>query len=188
MDKKIEFVINSINDIQGTIRAIDAKFFGTIALFLLPLTEIGEISKAFKNLYTHGECLTSLVLIVLIIVWLVGIILSFIGIYSISNPSDSISGVSEAKTKGLFYQPNQFKLNFFSQFFSGSVKSKQTLLEIIEETKLEENDRFNELVYEQIKLAYIRDVKITRQKSATIFLLVTIILLLGSVLVNYLIS
>jgi hypothetical protein len=188
MDKKIEFVINSINDIQGTIRAIDAKFFGTIALFLLPLTEIDEISKAFKNLYTHGESLTSLVLIVLIIVWLIGIILSFTGIYSISNPSHSICGVSEAKTKGLFYQPNQFKLNFFSQFFSGSVKSKQTLLEIIEETKLEENDRFNELVYEQIKLAYIRDVKITRQKSATIFLLVTIILLLSSVLLNYLIS
>ena len=188
MEKKIEFVINSINDIQGTIRAIDAKFFGTIALFLLPLTEIDEISKAFKNLYINSECLTSFVLIALIIAWLIGIILSFIGIYSISNPSDSISGVSEAKTKGLFYQPNQFKFNFFSQFFSGSVKSKQTLLEIIEEIKLEENDRFNELVYEQIKLAYIRDVKITRQKSATIFLLITIFLLLGSVLLNYLIS
>ncbi len=188
MDKKIEFVINSINDIQGTIRAIDAKFFGTIALFLLPLTEIDEISKAYKNLYTNSECITSFVLTALIIAWLIGIILSFIGIYSISNPSDSINGVSEAKTKGLFYQPNQFRFNFFNQFFSGSVKSKQTLLEIIEETKLEENDRFNELVFEQIKLAYIRDVKITRQKSATIFLLVTIFLLLGSVLLNYLIS
>lgn len=188
MEKKIEFVINSINDIQGTIRAIDAKFFGTIALFLLPLTEIDEISKAFKGLYDNHECLTVLALSILIACWIIGILLSFIGIYSISNPSDSIKNVSEANIKGVFYQPHQFKFNFFSQFFSGKVKSKLTLLEIIEDIKLEDNDRFNELVFEQMKLVYIRDVKISRQKSATVFLLLTITLLLGSVILNYLIS
>jgi len=184
MDKKTNFVVNSINDIQSTIRALDAKFFGTIALFVLPLTEFELIAKSFKGLYSHYPSLTLIIFIFLLIFWLFGIVTSFIGIYGISNPSQRIKGVSKAGTTGLFYLPHIFKFNLISQFFPGWVKSSKNLLVIIEEMKLDANERFKELVFEQVKLVYIRDIKVARQKSSIIFLLLSLILLFSTLILN----
>ncbi len=188
MENKIDLLVHSINDIQGTIRALDAKFFAIIVFFLLPFSEISIIANAIKSLYSEYPCLAIIMLILTLIVWVLGLLYTFLGIYSISNPSSRVEGVSEAGTKGLFYQPNIFKMNLINGLFNCLIKPSNNLSDIIKELKIENDLIFNELVFEQVKLVFIRDVKIVRQKASIIFLLFSILLLISILILNFILQ
>lgn len=188
MEKKIEFVHNSLLDIQGTIRALDAKFFGMIALFLLPITEIDEITKSFNELCKHSPILTIITFSILLICWILGLVISFMGVLSINNPSKNIQGKDELKIRGVFYNSHLFKPNFFNQFNTKRIKSSKTIKQVIESFDLNEKERFNELIFEQTKLVYIRDLKIVRQKVSVINLLITLLIIITVLILKILIQ
>ena len=179
MKDRIEFLAQSINDIQGTIRAIDAKFFGIFALLLLPLTELDEISNAFKEIGAVQPTLTLIIFGVLIFSWTIADIICMLGIYSISNPVKRIKSSNSYKGKHLFYRPELFNINFLTQFAPTSITTIQSLDDLTKEVEIGEKEIFTELAFEQIKVSYIRDLKVARQRLAIILLLVTLHIIAG---------
>lgn len=179
MKDRIEFLTQSINDIQGTIRAIDAKFFGIFAILLLPLTELDEISKAFKEIGAIKPTLTLIILGILIFCWTIAAIICMLGIYSISNPVKRIKSSDSYKGKHLFYRPELFNINFLTQFAPKSIKTNKSLEDLTKEVEIDETEIFTELAFEQVKVSYIRDLKIARQRLAIILLLLTVLIIAG---------
>jgi len=184
MKNRIEFIADSISDIQDTIRAIDAKFFGIIVILLLPLTELGEISNAFKALYKINSEITVICLIALVFCWVVAILVCMLGVYSESNPIKRIKGYEVYKGENLFYRSGLFNINMLSQFFPFCIMSVKSLEDLIKETEIDEAGIINELAFEQVKLSYIRDLKISRQRLSVILLLFIMLLIVGLLIMN----
>jgi len=184
MTDRAEFLYNSLNDIQGTIRAIDAKFFGIFAILLLPLTELEEISESFKFLYNVHPSLTLFFCGLLIICWALGIVVCLMGIYAIGNPKNRLKENKALTVKGLFYQPTLFNVTMLNQFFPWCITSKETLENLVKEFDVDDKAIFNELVFEQAKLVYIRDLKMSRQQLSIFFLLATTLIIAGSLVIT----
>jgi len=181
---RIEFLTQSINDIQGTIRAIDAKFFGIFAILLLPLTELDEISRAFKEISAVKPTLSLVISGILILCWTIAAIVCMLGIYSVSNPVNRIKSSKTFKGNHLFFRPELFNINFLTQFVPALIKTTMSLDDLIKEVMIDETEIVNELAFEQLKLSYIRDLKVARQRLAIILLLLTVLIIAGVLITN----
>jgi len=173
-EEKIKFLEASIKDIQDTIRALDRKMFGTLVLLLLPITQITNVVGALKMVLERCHCLGVLLIFVAVLIWLWGFINSCLGILSMGNPANHIkklNGKDSIKVNGYFYNPGFYNINIFQSIFSNSISSRKTLEEYIEDLNTDW-DISNELIFEQAKLAFIRDLKIQRQRNALIAILI----------------
>lgn len=178
---KEDFIKDSIKDIQDTIRALDRKLFGTLVLTLLPFTQTTNISFAIKTIYKSNDCFAILLCILLILFWFIGFISSCIGIYSIGNPAKHVLRENETaekkniKVSGAYYNPEFFSISFWGSFFTTKVKSIKTLDQHILDLKKIEKTNYEELVFEQCKVTYIREIKMKRQKNALIFIILSVV-------------
>lgn len=163
MEGRVEFVLEAIRDIQATIRAIDVKVAALLVGLLAPL---GSTNRIFAHLTHFGlqspRCLFLLFVILFVLMWLFALISLVRAIGAIDNPREHI--LNADSFKGAFYGGGLFpNLGWVDVFLNRGVvkatKDPQSFLLLVPKTK-EQIER--ELVFEQLKLIYIRDVKLLR--------------------------
>ena len=109
---------------------------------------------------------------IFLISWLLSLIFSILCILSIDNPTNKIE--NDCNAKGLFYGSDLFKINYQYLLFRKKISSTKSISNYSKELKFSVLKK--ELVYEQMKLAFIRDVKSKRQKIALISAFISIII------------
>ena len=159
-----EFLYNAIQDTVSTIRAIDTKLHIVLGLYLLPLAMSDKLCKAIVKWSSTQKwddlCTVQIFAIIFasisFFLWLVGMIISIRGIIAISNPAQAIEG---QKPNGTFYYVGKLKGLF-------QIKLDSTLDAYKNRLPSNDNEIVDELAFEQMKLSYIRDIKIARHKKA----------------------
>lgn len=154
-EQTINLLISSINDIQNTIRSFDNKIIAVTVILSLPLTKILTILKSFS---THP-----FIVIIILLTWGIGYTACLQVLLSIDNPNKHIKGDTPL---GIFYSGGLFKIELLKSMFSKSTISKTSYKEHRKKFNLETKEIIDELVFEQMKLAYIRDLKSKRQQLA----------------------
>jgi len=177
LDDVISFLSNSIEDIQNTIRAIDAKIGFLIAILMIPLAYLSNIINLIISIIQRDSSCILLIfiyfcIVLFIITWLLAILSSIIAITAIANPRKQID--KGEKCKGSFYAGGLFQLTIMDLFFyRKSKKSSISLTNQVLSLPRNKTEIVKELTFEQMKLAYIRDIKILRQRWAFRFSLMT---------------
>lgn len=165
----LTFLYASINDMQAVIRALDAKLSVALVIFSIALTK-------FDVLYEGGGKFVSshpragLVLVsIFFLAWAIGVLSAFLGLIAINNPEAHIefSGIS-----GAFYGGGLFPLKFLDSFFNRYAAARPKLISHQMNIPKDDASVVAELSFEQMKLAYIRAIKLRRVRTA-FFALVT---------------
>jgi hypothetical protein len=181
MNERNEFLLSSIGDIQGTIRAMDTKLIGILIFLMLPLSHIGKIFFYCKHaliIYCWHCPFCFIATIALIILfcssWLLTIITALKGISAIDNPSSHLCQnelQEENFPKGVFYNGDLFRPNILDILKNRpSLKSSISIKKQLDSLPVNEDPITIELLFEQNKLVYIRSIKIIRQKWCFILL------------------
>jgi hypothetical protein len=184
MENKIAFIAGAILDVQSTIRAIDVKIGALLVAVLTPFSNLGRICAHFQNISQNfNKPLTLLLLIMFFGVWVLSIVSLIRGLAAIDNPAKHI--VNSNKYKGSFYGGNLYNFGFLDCLLNRSIikanKDVSTFELDIPENK---NKIETELVFEQMKLIYIRDAKLHRLKWGINFASIWFILGLFSYIVS----
>lgn len=158
-ENKKEFLYHAIEDIRDTIRSIDTKIFGLLVLLILPISLLDEIFNVYKNIISDCKNLGIILSIGFGVSWLISLMSSIKTVYVIDNPSNHIKS---SNVNGFYYSGDIFDLNTFS--FRGATANK-TVEEYIQELKKDWMVT-RELAFEQMKLVYIRDIKMKFQRIA----------------------
>lgn len=165
------FLYHSINDMQATIRAIDTKLGFILILNIIPITNVGKIySGIIQILSTDDGCIIQIfqavIVVMCAILWLLACACIYKGITAIDDPKSHVSSFNE-QAKGTFYSGGLYNRNFIDAVFNrSSVVSKKAFAEYCKDMPATDDQILKELTFDKMKLAYIRDTKLIRQKWA----------------------
>ena len=164
MENKVAFITGAISDIQSTIRAIDVKIGALLVAVLMPFSNLGRICAHFQNIsQNYSQTLILVLLVSFFSAWVMLIIALTRGLAAIDNPAKHT--VNSNKYKGSFYGGNLYNFGFLDCLLNRSIikanKDVSTFELDIPESK---NEIEIELIFEQMKLIYIRDAKLHRLK------------------------
>lgn len=179
----ISYLFESIKDMQGTIRATDTKLSAMIVALSIPLvrlsdvtteaqTSIANIAKLKQPAYL--STLETLLLLVPAITWLLSYTIAFVALRGIHNPEHLIHKPDPSLS---FYLPGMHSPVFSDYIFSPkqtSQKANVAALYLIALNATDDN-LIHSLVFEQLKLAIIRDVKVRRFHASFIFAAITMV-------------
>ena len=163
-EKTIDFLIASINDIQSTIRAFDNKIIAIMVIIILPLSQLKLVISIYTHLILDYPFWGFIAISAFVIAWFSSLIFSFLCILSIDNPTNKVE--NDCNAKGIFYGAGLFKINYQHLIFRKKLISTKSINRYATDFKFSEFKK--ELIYEQMKLVYIRDIKSKRQKIALI--------------------
>lgn len=183
MHDRATFLAGSLTDMQATIRAIDVKVAALIVCLLAPLQNINRV---FKHLTYFTEWSirwpAMIVVALFLLTWLIAFVALIRAIAAVGNPASHIKDAQTAN--GAFFLPGQFKFSRIHTVRNPRVLlSKDTLADV--HGNLPSNlDVEAVLVFEQMKLAYIRDLKLFRLdwglRLSLLWLLLGILIYVGS--------
>lgn len=165
-----EFIYAAISDTQEIIRTIDSKIEMLLLFLIIPMTGLPGLLAQAKNLWSaHPSCAShgaiAVVLLVFVVTWFLAFYCSFRTLSSISNPSTRIRKPCGAR--GTFYRGGEYAVGFWDVFVNRSkVVSKSTTQDVVESLPGDDGVLLCELAAEQLKVIYIRDIKIIRQQWA----------------------
>lgn len=162
MDRKIEFIYDSIHDIQSTIRAIDTKVAALLVVLSIPLTNVGTIVNDLSKFLSKDYGVFKWILVVVFAVsWVLSLIAAARAISAIDKPSIQI--VNSKKFKNTYYGGELYKMEFLDIFFNrDSLKAFKDVDSYYDDFPEQDLDIAKGLIFEQMKLVYIRDIKICR--------------------------
>lgn len=156
---KIEFLYKSIEDTQATIRAIDTKLGFIFIVLVIPLTNLGGIYE--NSLALFGASSSWWVLIAFFAVaWVLAYFSFFMAVSAISNPAESVGG--RGTVNGIFYGGDFYRFHWLSVFKNFRVMASQDHCFQVTRLPKDEQAVIEELVFEKMKLCYIRDLKMKR--------------------------
>jgi len=170
-DHVLTFLYQSISDMQSTIRSIDTKLGFILVLNIIPITNMGKIYSAiFQTLSIDDGCTIQIFKVVIVsmcaILWLLACVCTYKGITAIDDPRNHIRELNE-QAKGIFYSGRLYDRNFIDAVFNrSSVASKKAFIEYCKDMPATDDQILKELTFDKMKLAYIRDMKLIRQKWA----------------------
>lgn len=167
MESKINFCYQAITDIQATIRAIDAKIGFLMVVIFLPVAGIKEITSIYTAIASHSQCLIVLMWLISA-TWAMTIVVLFRALWSIKNPA---STVLASDATGVFFNSAHYKMSTADCFFNFPIKSRVSLKDAVLNLPDDETRLLKELVFEKMKLEYIRDIKIRRCSASSILIL-----------------
>lgn len=184
MDKRIEFLYSAINDTQATIKAIDVKIGALLggSLLLIPSAsaiweDFYEINKIFS--FQIGTTLA----LTFFSFWISSIAALARAISAIDNPACHI--VNSQNYKGCYYSGGLYKFDIIDAFLNRKIiKASKDIKSFKDDIPTKDTEIIEELAFEQMKLTYIRDIKIHRLNAA--IKLSTIWIALGSFIFFYL--
>ncbi len=186
-----DFLFHSISEIQNMIRAVDTKLGFILTLILIPLSQLGKIVEFIIDHCNAGNCAYAHVYMMFFIIlaccWFLSLVCSLLGIGSIYDPAGRIK-IREKDRDCLnsYFNGKQFDLKIRDIFsLKTSIQSRCYLDEYLSILMDEKCDKVKILAFEQLKSAYIRDMKIKRQTWA---LMLTCCWLLGGITVYVIIQ
>lgn len=159
----LTFLYSSINDMQAVIRALDAKLSGLLVIFCIAINKLDLLYEAGKNFVLAHPQSGSLLVATFFVAWLLGILSAFLGLVAIDNPAAHIESIN---INGTFYSGRLFYPKLVDSFYNRRTRRRPKLDAHQTALPKTENDIFEELSFEQMKLAYIRSMKIRRSRTA----------------------
>ncbi len=173
VDKRFDYLISSINDIQNTIKAVDTKV-GFLLVFLgVPITALTKIYSILYALFNRYEFqwwkwIVFIYICLFVVSWVLSFLTAVRVLTSIHNPVAHIK--NPPTNHGTFFVGGLFTLSYKELLISSKeLKSEISFKEFAKKLPKEIENIISELIFEQMKLAYIRDIKIFRQNWAFIF-------------------
>lgn len=154
-EMEFEFLCRSIADKQSAIRGVDVKCGFLLVVVFAPIAELGKIYNVYQYV-TDVHCLFYIPVLAVVFSWLLSVYALFKCVSSINSPAKHIRG---EKPEGYFYTSGLFSFGWSSLFSNKRVESNRTLREYVGEMPSNSNGVVEELIFENMKLAYIRDVK-----------------------------
>jgi hypothetical protein len=172
-----EFLYASIEDVQGTIRAIDTKMAALMVILIIPLSQLGDIVQKIRGLLAQTQNSMQPAVWVLsavcIVSWLLSIVVTLLALLGIDSPFAHVRFGGETENpKGAFYAGNVFTFEPKHVFNPAEIRSSRTLLDHVADLPASHDALVKELAFEQMKLAYVRGLKMIRQKYAFLCALV----------------
>ena len=156
--------LESIKDIQGTIRAVDAKIGILLAALAFPLKDVAE---HYISTHSNGISFASVLFTLAIISYGLGILLSVLTLSGIGGSHYHATGTEHFNT---FYAAGLFRLNFIDALFRRKeMRSTMSVEKFVDEIPKTCDRMLLDLAAEIMQLAYIRDLKILRQRYAFLF-------------------
>lgn len=162
---KFEFIKEAIVDTQAIIRAIDTKASIGLTILLVPLAQIGPIvgymSSAFSDLGDMCSFIIPCSVVLLIALWISAALSLINVVFSIDNPASHING--GGSQSGCFYGGGMFERKLLDVFLNrSSLTSTKSLEDYYKAFQVTEEALIKELVFEKMKLCYVRDLKSKR--------------------------
>ncbi len=162
---KDTLLLESVKDIQSTIRALDVKTGFLFVFLCVPFSRMETISPAFLALI-QKNILFTLVIILFFLIWGFSLFVLFMAVSPQNNPADSVdfNGISK-QPKGFFFGGYLFqKISPMKYLNSSAMPDKKNSLEseINYFKGLNEDDYIAELMFERLKLITIRNLKLQR--------------------------
>lgn len=179
MNSKVEFMFAAIADTQATIRAIDIKVATLIVGVLAPLANTNRIFFHLDHVGLQSpQCLCMTIVVLFLLAWLLALAALVRAIGAIDNPSQHI--INTGSCKGTFYRGGLYTLSIVDAFLDRDIiKASTDLPSCVAQIPATETEIENELVFEHMKLAFIRDVKLNRLKWGLRFALIWLALGIG---------
>lgn len=170
IEKQINFLINSINDTQGIIKAIDTKIGILIAILSFPLTNIGKIYFCINSLLHNSQqweySFYLFIIVTFFCFWFLAFYSAIKGVAAIGNPVENIL-INDPSPKGSFYSGDLFTHKIKDIFYNcRSAKSKRSIDDQLAFIPNSDESLIRELIFEQMKLVFIRDKKILRLSAS----------------------
>lgn len=164
MDSRLEFIHRAVEENQLNIRAIDVKIGALLAAVLLPLAAVARIFAHLENFYgiwPHWSMFA--INMAFLVSWLLALGCLVLAIAAIDNPAIHVPNVK--LYKGSFYAGGMFRLSLTDALMNrpGVIATKSPA-DYMNELPTTDSEILSELAFEQMKLAYIRDVKMNRLK------------------------
>ena len=159
LDRKEFFIYQSIVDTQATIRAMDVKIGFLFIIIFMPLAGIEKILDIAVEVFKKDSNFIWMIVSIFML-WLLSLGVLFRGVIATSNPSACVSG-SEG-VAGIFFNGGLYKLSFIDNFINLNAKSEKNISSCLSDVPGDMDSAIKELMFELMKLAYIRDVKIKR--------------------------
>lgn len=165
------YLYASIADIQGTIRALDTKAGFVFVVLSIPFSNLGKFygtchsfaSSSISNPYIFYPAIV--LIAIFLLSWAAAFVSTIRAIVSIDNPSDHI--VNSNDLSGSFYCGGLFDLGLIDSLINReSIRAGKDVNKHFDSLPTSPESIIKELSFEQIKLAYIRDIKSIRQKWA----------------------
>jgi hypothetical protein len=161
LEKKIEYLYMAIADIQGSIRAIDVKLGFVFVVLVIPLTNLGKIFKSCMLVYKMHAFL-GILIFAFSMSWIIALHTFFMAIAAIKNPVQSISGLKNVQ--GTFFGGDVYELFPIHAFINAGLISKYDHSYEVARLPADDKKIIEELVFEKMKLCYIREMKFKRLK------------------------
>lgn len=170
----MEWCLEAIKDIQGTIRAIDTKMGILLAALVIPLKDVAE---RFVTMHKAAGNVGSLLIVLAILSYLLGIFVAIATLSGIGTAAVHVEGTPKLNT---FYAGGLFKFSAIDAFLRRrTVRSSLSVAEFAEAIPKTCDEMTVDLSSEIMTLAFIRDLKVYRQRLA--FGFTAAAFLLGSV-------
>jgi hypothetical protein len=164
----LTFLYSSINDMQAVIRALDAKLSGLLVIFCIAINKLDLLHDAGQKFVSAHPRSGYLLVTTFFVAWLLGMLSAFLGLVAIDNPAAHIDCTN---INGTFYSGRLFSPKLLDSFYNRRTRRRPKLDAHQTALPKTENDIFEELSFEQMKLAYIRSIKIRRARTAFFSLL-----------------
>jgi hypothetical protein len=162
MEKSISFLTSAIEDTQNIIRAIDIKMQIAFGILIVPATNVGDIITTSVNLFSAGGIFLKAVVVCFFVIWLIALYICLKCLAGIGNPIPHIK--NDKDVSGTFYLGDQFKFGFTNCFYNQDVSSKDSINSIFGKIPKTDELILGDLTYEMMKVTYIRELKLIRQR------------------------
>lgn len=167
--KILTFLYASITDIQSTIRVIDTKVAVVLGVLVFPFTNLGKIYLNFAKLIQVIECgwgqwALWFLIGLLCLSWIFAFTAAIRVIMAIHNPAFHV--LSSQQPAGLFHSGGLYRTKLIDVFTTRKLKSNYALEDYIQKFSEGDEQIKEELVFEHMKLVYIRDIKLIRLRWA----------------------
>jgi hypothetical protein len=161
---KIAFTQFAISDIQATIRAIDVKVGALLVLVLAPFSAISKVFYHIDKLCCcHPKFIFIVISVAFFATWLLALTSLVRAISALDNPACHI--INSQTQKGTFYGGGLYIFGILDALFNRDIiKANKDVATFSKDIPCTEEDIALELVFEQMKVIYIRDIKANRLK------------------------
>ncbi len=163
-NRAVAFLIEAVKDSQETIRAIDTKVGILLAALAIPLPTVEHV---FTEIHAHGATLSFATVLggLGFVAWVGAALVAVRALTGVGNASMHVR--AEHKPENMFYAGGLYAFGPLDALLTRGGPSSRTSIEEYAANIPMSPDAVNtQLAYEVLSLAYIRDLKIHRQKIA----------------------
>ncbi len=159
---KSKFILNAILDTQATIRAIDVKIGYLLAALLVPFTLLGRIWAHLFNLHvTLPFHFGDLLFVAFLLMWAFAVLCFICALSAIDNPARHI--INASNYQGVFYGCGLYQFGVLDSVLNREiVRASNDVTSFLARIPDVAINIQSELAFEQMKLIYIRDIKLHR--------------------------